>query len=280
MVERWSGVKEGVFRLVCFQRDSGKSRVGVEEGVCASFFERKMDADLVRELGLLGGVLGSGDNLRLVVKDREHRYLYVNLGWLESVGLEVDAEVLGKTVFDIFPVWRANRYHQEEVRVMEGGETIDTCEELKIVEGGRQQLWRSLKAPRYDEEKKICGMVIVGMLIDPEMLRARLPDNRPSAVEWMEQHACEPNTIENLGREMNCSRRSLERFFQENTGMSPARYRLQCRMVRAKELLKMSRKSVAQIASECGFADQSHLTKAFKVEVGFTPGAWRKRERE
>lgn len=235
-----------------------------------------MTEELLQELGLLGLVLGNADNLRLVIKDRDHRYLHANEGWLESVGLKSEGEILGKTVFDVFPLWRAKRYHEEERRVMEEREVIDTCEELNILEGGRTQLWRSLKAPRFDTHGQVSGMVIVGMLIDPEMLRDRLPDNRPSAVEWMERHACEPNTIENLSHAMNCSRRSLERYFQDNTGMSPARYRLQCRLSRAKELLRFSSKSVVEIAGECGFGDQSYFTKVFKEEVGSTPAAWRK----
>lgn len=234
--------------------------------------------ELKKELGPLGVVLGEAENLRLVIKDREHRYLYINSGWLESVGLELESGVIGKTVFDVFPLWRAKRYHQEELRVMEGKETIDTCEELNLLEGGQPQLWRSLKSPRLNSKGEVVGMIIVGMLIDPEMLRARLSDRRPTAVEWMEQHACESDTIENLCQEMNCSRRSLERLFQEETGMSPARYRSRCRMVRAKELLKMSSKPVAQAAIECGFGDQSHFTKVFKEDVGLTPGAWRKKE--
>lgn len=237
-----------------------------------------MNRELEMELGLLGVVLGNADNLRLVIKDRTHRYVHVNVGWLESVSLEAEADVLGKTVFDVFPLWRAKRYHDEEVRVMARREVIDTCEELNLVEGGNTQLWRSLKAPRFDPRGEVCGMVIVGMLIDPEMLRERLTDNRPTAVEWMERHACEANTIENLSKEMNCSRRSLERFFQENTGMSPAKYRLQCRLARAKELLRLSGKSVVEISADCGFGDQSHFTKVFKDEVGITPSAWRKRE--
>lgn len=237
-----------------------------------------MNAELQSELGLLGVVLGDADNLRLVIKDRAHRYLHVNLGWLQSVALEKESDVLGKTVFDLFPLWRAKRYHEEEVRVMEQGEIIDTCEELNLVEGGRTQLWRSLKAPRFDSEGRVTGMVIVGMLIDPEMLRARLTDNRPSAVEWMERHACEPNTLASLCVEMNCSRRSLERSFRENTGESPARYRLRCRLERAKELLKYSSKPVVEIAGECGFNDQSHFTKVFKQELGLTPAKWRKNE--
>ena len=77
---------------------------------------------------------------------------------------------------------------------------------------------------------------------------------------------------------MNCSRRSLERSFQDDTGMSPARYRLLCRVARAKELLKFSSKPVVQVAGECGFGDQSHFTKVFKEEVGSTPAVWRKKE--
>lgn len=238
----------------------------------------KMNVELEMELGPLGLVLGNAENLRLVIKDRSHRYVHVNAGWLESVSLEAEEDVIGKTVFDIFPLWRAKRYHEEETRVMEGKEAIDTCEELNLVEGGRAQLWRSLKAPRFDHQGEVCGMIIVGMLIDPEMLRERLIDNRPSAVEWMERHACEPNTIEKLSAEMKCSRRSLERFFHENTGMSPAKYRLQCRLSRAKELLRFSSKSVVEISGDCGFGDQSHFTKVFKDEIGITPGVWRKKE--
>lgn len=44
----------------------------------------------------------------------------------------------------------------------------------------------------------------------------------------------------------------------------------------AKELLRSSPLSLAEIALACGFADQSHFTRAFARLVGMTPGAWRR----
>ena len=37
--------------------------------------------------------------------------------------------------------------------------------------------------------------------------------------------------------------------------------------------------ALAQIAYECGFADQSHFTRVFTAAVGATPGAWRRARR-
>ena len=36
---------------------------------------------------------------------------------------------------------------------------------------------------------------------------------------------------------------------------------------------------LAAVALECGFADQSHLTRRFKGSVGVTPSAWYKMQR-
>jgi AraC-like DNA-binding protein len=38
-------------------------------------------------------------------------------------------------------------------------------------------------------------------------------------------------------------------------------------------------KSLAEIALECGLADQPHLTKTFRRIVGMSPGAWRRARR-
>ncbi len=37
---------------------------------------------------------------------------------------------------------------------------------------------------------------------------------------------------------------------------------------------------LAQIALECGFCDQSHLSRTFKRLMGLTPGAWRRASRD
>gem|GEM_PF-7013193 len=69
------------------------------------------------------------------------------------------------------------------------------------------------------------------------------------------------------------------RAFRLTTGMPPFRWLRAFRVERAKDLLLNSPLAPAQIAYDCGFADQSHFTRVFIAAVGVTPGAWRSARR-
>jgi AraC-like DNA-binding protein len=55
--------------------------------------------------------------------------------------------------------------------------------------------------------------------------------------------------------------------------MPPHAFQTQVRVSRAKTLL-LEGWSISQVASQTGFADQSHLTRHFKRLVGVTPGRY------
>jgi len=63
------------------------------------------------------------------------------------------------------------------------------------------------------------------------------------------------------------------RTFQNMTGLSVHQYLTQLRLVRAKALLAKG-VSAAQVASDVGFFDQSHLIKHFRAHFGTTPGVF------
>lgn len=63
------------------------------------------------------------------------------------------------------------------------------------------------------------------------------------------------------------------RTFQSMTGLSVHQYLTQLRLVRAKGLLAKG-VSAAQVATDVGFFDQSHLIKHFRVHFGTTPGVF------
>jgi AraC family transcriptional regulator len=48
------------------------------------------------------------------------------------------------------------------------------------------------------------------------------------------------------------------------------------RVERAQGLMLRSDVSLAQIAIDCGFADQAHFNKSFRRILGESPGAWRR----
>jgi AraC family transcriptional regulator len=63
--------------------------------------------------------------------------------------------------------------------------------------------------------------------------------------------------------------------FKQVMGISPHQYVIQQRIEKAKQYLRSHKLSITEIALECGFANQSHLTKIFKEQTGITPKAYR-----
>ena len=61
------------------------------------------------------------------------------------------------------------------------------------------------------------------------------------------------------------------RIFKQTTGLSPHQYLLERRISEAKQMLRAQRLSVAEIAAELGFYDQSHFSQVFKRNAGMTP---------
>jgi AraC-like DNA-binding protein len=66
----------------------------------------------------------------------------------------------------------------------------------------------------------------------------------------------------------------LLRVFTKTTGQTPHEFLIQKRVDNARELLA-SALPLARIAAECGFADQSHMTRLFRRQHGVTPGKYR-----
>ncbi len=67
------------------------------------------------------------------------------------------------------------------------------------------------------------------------------------------------------------SRKQYERVFREQVGMNPKEYARVVRFQKAMRMLQIGSRDYACIAYHCGYADQSHLIRDFKVMSGHTP---------
>ncbi len=81
--------------------------------------------------------------------------------------------------------------------------------------------------------------------------------------------------LTDLAALLDMSQYHFSYLFKQATGISPYQYLLQQRIERAKQLLKQSDRSIADIASTCGFNSHSHLSKQFRQLTGTTPKAYR-----
>lgn len=81
--------------------------------------------------------------------------------------------------------------------------------------------------------------------------------------------------VHNLARDIGWSRRHLGERFRQELGLSPKAAGRVIRFQRSHgALVKAHRAGLAEIAAECGYADQAHLTREWRDLAGQTPTAW------
>ena len=93
------------------------------------------------------------------------------------------------------------------------------------------------------------------------------------ARDYLDAHAAEPVTLQQLTQIAGLSMHRLARTFRAQVGMPPHAYQVQLRVLQAKRLLAAGM-SIGQAAATCGFFDQAHLTHHFRRYVGVTPGTY------
>jgi len=86
--------------------------------------------------------------------------------------------------------------------------------------------------------------------------------------------------VGDIAEHVSLSISQLQREFSNNFRITPVRYLREVRIGVARHLLESSDQSLAQIATDCGFYDQSHLTRHFKASTGLTPMKYRNRFRD
>jgi AraC-like DNA-binding protein/quercetin dioxygenase-like cupin family protein len=84
-------------------------------------------------------------------------------------------------------------------------------------------------------------------------------------------------SVDALARDAGASRRTLERLFQCETGMSFGRWRQQARLLHALRLLARG-EAVTAIALEVGYESVSAFITAFSGALGTTPGRYYRRK--
>ena len=95
------------------------------------------------------------------------------------------------------------------------------------------------------------------------------------ALGFIREHATEPIQVDDILRVVPIARRSLERFFQENLGRSPADEIRRVRLERAKHLLATTDLPIPKVAQASGFGTGEYLATLMRRTTGMTPLKYR-----
>ncbi|MDQ7998192.1 MAG: AraC family transcriptional regulator [Luteibacter sp.] len=102
------------------------------------------------------------------------------------------------------------------------------------------------------------------------------PWQRKRALDFLGANLAKDVSLDDVARECRISRSHFIKAFKASVGLPPHQWILLQRVERAKQLMVGTSMSLADIATEVGFHDQSHLTRRFNRAVGATPAAWRR----
>jgi len=100
------------------------------------------------------------------------------------------------------------------------------------------------------------------------------------AARFIEDHCTEPITMSDVAEQIFVSEAKLRALLRKELGTGFKELQTRSRIDRAQNLLRSTRRHVADVAEFLGFTDASHFCKTFRKRVGQTPSEFRSRARQ
>lgn len=142
-----------------------------------------------------------------------------------------------------------------------------------------QRLYREFRQTDTASAFAVEGIAleIVGALLrSAPRLESHVPRWLARARERVHDESERPLTVQAVAADVGVSPVRLSRAFRRSFGESLGAYQRRVRIGRACERLRAPSASLADIAAEAGFTDQSHFTRVFKQVIGVTPAVFRR----
>ena len=98
------------------------------------------------------------------------------------------------------------------------------------------------------------------------------------AMRYIEAHSTDAIDIDRLAAIASLSKFHFLRVFTRVAGVSPYRYLINARLMRAAAEIAANQRRISDIAYEAGFGDLSTFNAQFRAAFGVSPSAWRRCE--
>ncbi len=97
-----------------------------------------------------------------------------------------------------------------------------------------------------------------------------------STADYIENHYMENISIEDIAAHLGLNRSYFSKLFKKMTQKSPQEFLIAYRIHKACEYLRSTSMTIGDIASQVGYPNQFHFTRAFKSIMKLPPNEWRK----
>ena len=220
-------------------------------------------------------LLDSLPGLHFFAKNRRGELMFLGRSQCERYGLLEESDVIGLTDFDLNPANMAEGYVADDAQIYRTGEPILRRVELWWDAQGIPDWYQVTKLPIRSRRGAIIGIMGVLQRYEGTVHLAMPWKEIDAAVRYIRETFRGPLNVADLAKRTGLSSRQLERKFHSILGVSPQEFLIKTRVLAACHALRHSTASLADIATDCGFYDQSSFTEHFRRHVGQTPREFR-----
>ncbi len=138
-------------------------KVRIQAALAATAYERELNQkvdELNQERQILSAIINNVPEL-IYVKNRQHQFVVANDSIVEAVGAGTRENLIGKTDEDYHKKEDAAKYHADEIRVMDTGQSMISEDETAILYGEKRWL-STTKVPWRNKKGDIIGIIGLG----------------------------------------------------------------------------------------------------------------------
>jgi AraC-like DNA-binding protein len=210
------------------------------------------------------------------VLNRDSQFVKANQTYLQLLGVADEKDIIGKTNRDFYDHYLADRYIEEDQKLMAAQKPV-TNDIWLVPDSDGILVWHlSAKIPLFDKNGKVIGIAgtmrdykIAGSVLEPYTEIAEV-------IKYINDNYHAEITIQSLAELAHLSISQFERKFKKLLNTTPLKYITKLRLNSACELLSQGNSSITKIALSVGYYDHSYFTKIFTRELGTTPKEYRK----
>ncbi len=219
--------------------------------------------------------MATAPHVMFCVKSDQGRYLAANRAFAERSGRKGAGEVIGLRARDLFPTALAERYEIQDQQVLSTGEVLSNQLEVITRPDARFGWYVSSKSLWTDDETGARGLISVSVDLRTPVDAAAPHGRLVSAVDLARRDFARNPSVAELAAAADMTVAQLERTTRRILGVTPKQLVLRFRLEEALRLLGATDLSIAEVAAQCGYYDQSAFSRQFKRVTGQPPSAYR-----
>lgn len=215
-------------------------------------------------------------DLVFFIKNIRGEYVVVNETLVERCGRRDKAELIGRRADEIFPPPFGQDYREQDEQVLTRGGEIRNQLELHFYLSGARGWCLTNKQPLRDRAGRVAGLV--GISKDLQAVNERGEDYTrvAEAVRHIQTHFSEPLRVGELAARAGLSEYQFEQRVRKIFQLTVGQLIQKVRMENAMSRLRETDDTIAAIALDCGYSDQSAFTRQFRQAVGLSPSECRR----